>query len=358
MRRLNSYFLKESLYLSGLTATVLLVIVWLTQSLRFLDMIVNKGLSIMVFFQLTGLLVPMLLQVILPLAFFIGTALTLKRWHDDNELNSLFAHGYSRKQLVQPLMIASMLVVALSYFINLWALPISKTEFKELQHKIRHQEAHLLVQPGTFNQLGNGVMVYMRERDGYNRLRQLLVHDSRDPAQPVTWMARHGEVVASDNGQPMLVLEQGIRQDVAPNRVSMLEFERHTLDITQRYGPLPERTAEADERTLYQLRGLGEKLSPQQRMEFKAEFHKRLLWPLLPLMFGCLMAIFMIRPQPPRMSSMRPVLMCSVIVFGLQALLMALNNMAAQGMPVVLQAQWFIPAAVIIFTWLYMGEQR
>ena len=45
----------------------LVALIWLTQSLRFVELVVNRGLSFAVFLKLTGLLVPNFVAVILPI---------------------------------------------------------------------------------------------------------------------------------------------------------------------------------------------------------------------------------------------------------------------------------------------------
>ena len=51
--------------------TALVALIWLTQSLRFVELVVNRGLSMRVFFQLTGLLIPNFVAVILPITLFV-----------------------------------------------------------------------------------------------------------------------------------------------------------------------------------------------------------------------------------------------------------------------------------------------
>ena len=57
----------------GLTA-----VIWLSQSLRFIDFIVNKGLSLGIFLYLGMLLMPSFLGAILPIALFCGLLFVYK----------------------------------------------------------------------------------------------------------------------------------------------------------------------------------------------------------------------------------------------------------------------------------------
>ncbi|MGH6913415.1 MAG: LptF/LptG family permease, partial [Geminicoccales bacterium] len=69
--KLYARYLLWQLTLPALLATLAFSgAVWLSQSLRFVDLIVNKGLPITTFLYLTLLLFPSLLLVILPFALF------------------------------------------------------------------------------------------------------------------------------------------------------------------------------------------------------------------------------------------------------------------------------------------------
>jgi len=69
--RIDRYLLHQlSLALVAVTGG-LVALIWLTQSLRFVETVVNRGLSIGVFLRLTGLLIPNFVAVILPITTFV-----------------------------------------------------------------------------------------------------------------------------------------------------------------------------------------------------------------------------------------------------------------------------------------------
>ena len=71
MNRIDRYILRQ--LLGGLLAVTcgLAALVWLTQSLRFIELVLDRGLSLAVFIQLTGLMLPGFFAVILPITTFI-----------------------------------------------------------------------------------------------------------------------------------------------------------------------------------------------------------------------------------------------------------------------------------------------
>ena len=53
MKILNKYILKQLIVSFSLVLLGLTMLVWLTQSLRMIDMIVTKGVSVRIFLQMT-----------------------------------------------------------------------------------------------------------------------------------------------------------------------------------------------------------------------------------------------------------------------------------------------------------------
>jgi lipopolysaccharide export system permease protein len=72
MSRLSFYVLKQLIGPIALFAFLMTCVVWLTQSLRLLDLVINRGQSAPTFVYLTILILPSLLILILPIAFFFG----------------------------------------------------------------------------------------------------------------------------------------------------------------------------------------------------------------------------------------------------------------------------------------------
>ena len=56
MRLLNAYVLRQLAVVTLVVAVTLTCAIWLTQSLRFIELIVNRGLTLATFFNLTLLL--------------------------------------------------------------------------------------------------------------------------------------------------------------------------------------------------------------------------------------------------------------------------------------------------------------
>lgn len=351
---LPTYIVRDAMKPSLLGMGILLGLVWLLQSLRFLDLVINKGLGLGTFLHLTLMLIPKLLTVILPFGIFIGACVMLRRWQEDNELTAALSLGRSPTHILRPLMAWALAAVAFGYLLFLQLLPASTTSFKDLQYQIRTQNAQLLLEEGTFNQLGSNLMIYLRKRPTPTTLDQILVHDTRTPSRPVTWYAQHGEITLDAQGYPQLALQKGLRQEVGPKQVSMLEFDKYNLDIRQNIGQqvITPRKREIEEFSLIQLMTESETATPKKAREMHAEFHKRLLWPLTPLPLTLIAAAWLLRPPRRQQSPWRMLVAASLSGFAYIGVMMLLEGLSQDGSPVVLYGQWAWPllgAAYAVF---------
>jgi lipopolysaccharide export system permease protein len=325
MKTLPRYFASELIKPTLLALAVLLGIIWLQQSMMFLDFVINKGLGLGTFLRLTVMLVPRLLLIVLPLALFAGVAAASRRWVDDNEYLILAATGWPRWRLAVPAAMWGLLGVVLAYSVAFWVLPPAITSFKELQNRLRTMDGEILLEEGAFNQLGDNLMVYLKERVTPTRLTGLLVHDTREPAKTVTWFAKGGEVVMGPDGFPRLVLTDGLRQESGKNGVNMLQFSAHTLDLKQQLNhPSNARQRDMEEyyipELLSQIRN-GE--SAHDRQDAITELACRLTWPLAALPLCLLGVSIMLRRADRRANTTRRLALAGLVAVIYIALLPA-----------------------------------
>ena len=288
MSQVTSYILRQLLSPFALLTLSLTAVVWLTQSLAYVDMIINRGLSAGRFVAMTLMLTPGFLALIMPIALFCAILYTYRRLTYDSELMVMRSAGLSHLALAAPALVLAAAVTAAGYGLSLYATPLGFSTFKDMQFVVRTDQASVLLQAGEFNTLSDGITAYVRERLPGGELRGILVHDTRDRQRPVTVMAERGALLAGDSG-PRFVLFEGNRQEIDGDGqgLSLLYFERYALDLDV-FGRAPgTRWREPAERFLPGL------LFPDDSRddvayadELRAEGHYRLVAPLYALVLA------------------------------------------------------------------------
>ncbi len=358
MKSLDRYLFRQLFTGFVLVALALVCVLWLTQSLRFVELIVNRGLGIGTFIYFTALLLPNFLTVILPIALFAVITFVYSRLNMDRELPVMRACGMSNWSISKGALILTALVMMASYALNLYLVPKSYELFRELQWDLRHSMSHLLLREGTFNELSSTVTVYVRERTQEGQLLGILVHDETDPQRPVTLMAERGALVEVD-GSARVIMFDGNRQVVerATHKFSMLYFDRYTHEVPIKQNVTTQRVPEARELMVPELLHpeTTKGLDPHDFGKHIVEGHQRMLSPFLCLSNALAALMFLTAGQFSRRGQARRILLAIFGVIMLQIASLGIANVAAKNidlLPLLYIATLLpIPVSSFFMTW-------
>lgn len=281
--RLSIYVLRQLIQPILLFTILLTIVIWLSQSLRLLDLVVNRGQSATTFAYLTLLMLPQLLVIILPIAFFGGTLYGLHRLNVESELVVMSAAGYSRSQLAVPTLLAAAIVMALTWLCALYLMPLGQRSMKAEVMSIRADIGAALLSEGKFNTPVKGLTVFIRELDPDGHIHGILVHDNRSTARPTTYLAEAGLLVVTPAGPRLVMVNGTVEQSAAKGgRLSVLKFERYVFDLEQFAEQRRTKSLQTSERFLPELFWPNLARDPGDRMRriYLAEAHSRLSAPL------------------------------------------------------------------------------
>lgn len=139
MTRLDRYILRQCFAVMIFVTVALSAAIWLAQSLRLIDLIVNRGLSIDVFFYLVLLILPRFLDIVLPIGVFIAVLFTFSRLAAESELVVMRSAGLSNIALAKPVLVLAGIAFLLLMSLSAYFLPASNRAFKDLQFEIRNR---------------------------------------------------------------------------------------------------------------------------------------------------------------------------------------------------------------------------
>ncbi|HSM96871.1 MAG TPA: LPS export ABC transporter permease LptF [Rhizomicrobium sp.] len=288
--RLSNYVLRQLAGPIALFGFLLTGVVWLSQSLRLLDLVINRGQSAPTFVYLTLLVLPSLLVIILPIAFFAGALYGLHKLNADSELVVMQASGYSRFQLGVPVMIAAAIVMGLTFLCSLYLMPLGQRTMKGAVMDIRADIGAAMLNEGDFNTPADGLTVFIRELASDGHIHGILVHDNRDARRPTTYIAESGLLAQTSAGGRLIMLDGTIEQaGGAGAQLSVLKFKRYVFDLDQFSGQQQQTQLEASDRYLTELFWPKFKTPPKNKNAiniFIAEGNNRIAAPLYCLTFA------------------------------------------------------------------------
>ena len=331
MKIFDKYLFQNLVIATFFIAIILAFIVFLTQSLRFLDMVINAGSTGNTFWMLTLLALPRFFEVILPLSIMAATFFIYNKMMMDSEVTAIRAMGYSPISLAKPAIVLGAITTILLWVMTFWVAPNSMASMQKLRMELTAEFSNVLFREGIFNQVGKGLTVYIKERTPDGELAGLMIHDTRDEnAPPSTILAKRGLIVVNENNQQVVVFD-GSRQEFDPNKniLQKLAFDRYTIDLPDS-GPVRQRWAEPDERNIFQLLypNLNDPKDIENLREFSVELHRRFTGPLLAFAFPLIALCTLLLGPMDRRGQNKRIGLGLIVIILIQGLFLTAYNLA------------------------------
>ena len=316
---------------------VLLALITVIQSLQMIEFVVNRGLPLSVLTELLALRMPSFFGVVLPIAFFAAILFVYNKLQDESELVIMRSAGMSEFSIARPAVIATLIMMGVSYALNLYLLPVSFGSYKNREHTYRSAYGSVMLQAGRFNTPTDTLTVYVRERVGARELNGILIRDSRDPENPLTILAQRG-LLSQENNVPRVTLFDGNRQEIdsETGRLTLLYFNQYTVTFETELPGLQYRYQDPKERFLLDLLNPGDSAEDvYYHDELVAEGHRRLTEALhLPALAFIGLAFLLTRPRSRGSPALR-MFGAAIAAAGLQGLSIGVIGAAARSAPLI-----------------------
>ena len=294
MRIIDRYVIREIVppfLIALLVFTFILIIPFI---IDLAEQMIAKGVPWATLLQLMATLVPGVAALTIPMALLIGILVAMGRLSADREVVVLMACGVSPYRLLQPILFVGVICWGVSSWVLLKAMPDANQSFREISQKIVMDRAEGEVRPRVFFEDFPNLVLYVNEVPaGGSGWTDVLAADSRNPAQPIIFLAKRGRMVIDRNAKTIqMVLENGTRHSTKiadPSAYEVARFESTVMSLDPetvfpRSGPargdrelsLEELNAKAEE-----MRAQG--ISPHNQV---MEIHKKFSIPVACFVFG------------------------------------------------------------------------
>lgn len=359
MPLLQRYLWTQAFWPTVLTLAALAMLALLTQSLQTLDIIVENRQSALTFLKITGLALPQLIGIILPLAVFMAALYALNRMNGDSEIIVAKAAGASPWQIGSPLVRLGIMAMIAHLVITMALQPLSFREMRAEVLKVRTDLATQLVQPGEFVSPARNLTLYAREISPSGELLDIIIHDARDAEDVITHTAKTGEIQRTPAGAALLLRNGAVQQTLVDGSLDVIEFKDYRLDLSDAFAFDTRLRLKPSDLYLHEL------LRPDprtfvygtQKEEFAAEGHSRLAAPLYNVALVMIALCFMIRGEHLRMGYGRRIIACAAIGFFVRILGFIAASSAEASLSLNI-FQYAIPGLTFLICGVYLSRRR
>ena len=299
------------------------------QALRLAEFFIIHGVAAAVIGKMVLLMILSFMPISLPVAFLIGMLVGFGRLSADSELVAMKAHGFSVWRLAVPATFLAGIVVILSLGLNMSWVPWGDRIFKQTLIRVSNTKVVTSIKEGTFTSGFFDLLIYADKVDTKtNRLERVFIYDEREPKNPLTVVAREGEIFSVKNDSELgasavLKLYNGNihRNDIEANTYQKIDFEEYRLFLKVEEGS---DTATIKPRMIpyeeLKVKIAKEKPDSREQNELTAELWRRITVALSPLIFVFLGIGFgTVRTRAVRAGAALVALVVIVIYWSIQA---------------------------------------
>jgi len=305
MGSIGRYMFRATLGAFLITLVSLTVVIWFTQAMRDFDLITSQRQTLLVFVGITGMIIPLLVMMIAPIALVMAAAHVLNKLSSDSEIIVMNAAGVSPWRLLRPFIAAAAVVSLLVAVIAAYLSPRSLRGLRDWGAQVRADILTNIVQPGRFTTVGGNLTFHIADRRPNGLLVGIFVDDRRDPNEHSTYLAEQGEIVKTDRAS-FLVLEGGSiqRLEAGQRDPRIVTFDRYPFDLSQFTASPQNVVYTVREKYIWELLWPrpDDALYAAQPDQYRSELHDRLATPLYPFAFVILAYTFLGPPQTTRQS--------------------------------------------------------
>jgi len=294
LKILNGYVFRELFSPFLVSLLIFSMILLMGRTLRFSDLLINKGLALLDLAQLiTYIFIPVLVYII-PMSVLLSVLLALGRLSVDNEITSMKSSGISLYQLIVPVGAFSFIAFCLTGMIIIYAYPWGFASLREFAYKIARTSSEIGLQERVFNDSFDGMIIYVDKisvRGG--SIQGIFISDRRDPVISTTILAREAfiesdPVALSINMRLYNGQFHRVSNDLETIQMGNFDTYDIVLDLKSAFGELKKKKRKYREMSLSEmLRSL--KMSGMQKqelIEIKIEYHKKFAIPFASFVFG------------------------------------------------------------------------
>lgn len=277
---LFKYILKRLLGSFLSISSVVIGLLWLTQSFRFMEIIVNHNISLLDYFKLVIFLIPDLVALLSPSCLILSGIWSYYKLIVDHEWVVMQALGVSVNRLSLPLVSLGTLVFFMTLSLNIYLVPWSFQKFRDFEHHMRHYLSRVVLKEGAFYSV-KGITIYVDEKKDDYSYKTVFIDAPSKNKEPVTLIAEEGRYDADQN---LFFLLNGQRQDKNEQKeLQIFSFKHLLYDLSPFFSTSEQRMLKPYEKSLKDLFTPSPKLEPSQKRKFQAEGHQRILLPFLVL---------------------------------------------------------------------------
>ena len=170
-------FIKDNIKLFSVILCSIGSIVWVIQSVGFLDFVTEDGHGLKIYMAYTLLNFPKIIHRILPFVFFISLFYQLIQYEKKNELLIYWVYGVKKIELINNIIIYSFLLCLFQVFLGSYVSPKGQNEARSFIRNSNMDFFPSIVREGKFVDAIDGLTVFIEKKNNFGIYENIFLKD-------------------------------------------------------------------------------------------------------------------------------------------------------------------------------------
>ena len=291
MKLLQRYILRENIKPFLFSLFAFLFIFLIDKIGDFIDLFLNKNVSLLVIGRLLMYYLPSFMAISVPMAVLVSTIFAFSRLSIDNEIIALKALGINLRSILLPVLLLGIFWAGVMVWFNNDVLPRANLAAKSLFYKMAEKNTDIIIKPRVYITDFPGIRLYINE---YNKktglMKNIYLINKQKYRKPQIILAKTGHLIKNSETQDMsLELNNGTIQenDNDKKALTILRYKKYVINI--QFDRLKSRIISKGFREMNFSEMLAAikkfKLSGRSYQRLLIEFHKKIAIPFASMVF-------------------------------------------------------------------------
>ena len=231
--KIFKYIFNITLINTLISILVIIGIVWVSQSFRYIKFILEKGGTLLDFLKLSFLSMPAWLSISISFGVFFGLLISFSKFDNERELVVMKSSGLNAFQIAKPAL-SICLLFSFLLFLNLhFLLPFSYSYFKNYENKVRFNSPQYIFNETTFFDFDKNKTIYFKKKINERQIEDIFIQDRSNNKQLIEIFAKEG-IFKNDKDHVYLIFKDGTKIISDSNSIpTIIDFKVDTIPFTK-----------------------------------------------------------------------------------------------------------------------------
>jgi lipopolysaccharide export system permease protein len=219
----------KAFFLAGVSLSI---IVWVIQSVNYLDLVIEDGHGFDLYFSYTLLNFPKIFSRILPMLFFLTLFYKILEYEKKNELLIFWANGISKTQFTNMLILFSFLIYFFQIFLGGYIAPISQLKARSMLVGSNVDFFPSLIKEGKFIDTLSSLTIFIDKKIDTNQYQNIFLTEEKNNGIKRIIYSKSGYL---DNNfkKKIFNMIDGNMIDQDNKKSTIIQFDKLSLDLSK-----------------------------------------------------------------------------------------------------------------------------